>query len=68
LEYWTYNPLNGKLGIPIRLKGKDEDSFGNFEIQARASDINDAIEPDNSFSEKVTFGISIGLPFNSLIN
>lgn len=62
-----FDPLNGKLGIPVRLKGKGDNSFVNFEIQARAIDMNNTVMPDKSISKKTTYGISVGLPFSSLI-
>lgn len=62
-----YGPLNGKLGIPVKLKGKDDDSFVNFELQARATDLRNTISPEKSRSEKITYGISIGVPFSSMI-
>lgn len=63
-----FNPLNGKIGIPVRLKGKGDDSFVNFELQARLSDITDTMEPDKSHSKKTTYGVSVGLPFSSILN
>ncbi len=67
-NFGDYNPLNGKIGIPVRLKGKDDDSFVNFELQVRATDINGTMDPDKSLSKKTTYGISVGLPFSSFVN
>jgi hypothetical protein len=61
--FGSYNPTNLKLGIPIRLNDKDGDPTVTFELQARFADIQNKIgQKDNSF------GISVGLPFSSILN
>jgi hypothetical protein len=66
-NFGHYNPLNGKFGIPIRLNDKDGDPTVNFEIQVRAFDMRHNIQPDKSFGKKTSVGLSVGLPFSSLI-
>jgi hypothetical protein len=66
-NFGTYDPLNGKLGIPIRLNDKDGKPSINLEIQLKASDLGDDIQPDKSFSKKASVGISVGFPFASLL-
>lgn len=66
-NFGKYNPLNGKLGIPIRFNDKEGDPTVNFEIQIRTFDMNNSIDPEKSFGKKLSAGISVGLPFSSVI-
>lgn len=62
----SYKPLNVTVGIPITLKGKDDD-YVNLQILAKWNDANNTINSDR-FDKKVNIGISVGLPFTSIIN
>jgi hypothetical protein len=63
----TYNSLNGKFGIPIRFNDNKGDPTVNIELQLKSQDLFNKAFPNKAFWEKASFGISIGLPFNSLI-
>lgn len=66
-SFGPYNPLNGRVGIPIRLNDKDGDPTVNFEFQWRMFDLSNQVASDKSLGDKSSFGISVGLPFSSLI-
>lgn len=66
-NFGPYNPMNGRLGIPIRLNDQDGEATVNFEIQLRASDMTGQIQPEKSFGKKASVGVSVGLPFSSFI-
>jgi len=57
------NKMNLRFGLPFLLKGKDKDSPVNFEVQFKLNDI--ATWTDDS--KKYSVGISVGLPFSSII-
>ncbi|TMI94617.1 MAG: hypothetical protein E6H08_08385 [Bacteroidetes bacterium] len=66
-SFGQYNPLNGKLGFPIRFNDKDGDPTVNFEVQVKTFDMTDKIVTDKSLIKKTSIGLSVGLPFNSII-
>jgi hypothetical protein len=55
--------VNVKVGLPFILKGKDEESAVNFELQFKMKDV----YRWTSDKQKFSFGISVGLPFSSLL-
>jgi len=55
--------VNLKFGLPFLLKGKDEDSPVNFEVQFKLNDI----YRWTSTVKKYSVGISVGLPFSSVL-
>jgi len=66
-NFGMYNPLNAKVGIPIRFNDKDGNAKVNFEIQLRSNDISNETQPGKTFWQKSTIGLSVGLPFSSLL-
>jgi hypothetical protein len=65
--FLTYDPLNVKVGVPFNLKGKDEETKVNFELQFKWNDVGDDILPEKSLSEKMVVGISIGVPLTGTL-
>jgi hypothetical protein len=65
-QYGVFNPTNLKLGIPFRLNDSEGDPKINFELQMRTEDFTSQ-ENSDSFLSKSSIGISVGLPFSSLI-
>lgn len=65
--FGNYDPLNLKLGLPIRLNDKDGKPTVNFEIQYKVADISNRLTSGKSWGEKSTIGLSVGLPFNSIL-
>ncbi len=61
----VYNPLNVTVGIPVTLPGEDDNTKVNFEVQAQFNDLTNDINPDETWSEKLTVGISVGVPLTS---
>lgn len=66
-NFGYYNPSNARIGLPIKASGKKDDSPVNFELQVRAFDILGEIQPDKDVVEKLSVGISVGLPFGNKI-
>lgn len=66
-NFGKFDPLNGKIGVPIRLNDKDGDPNVNFEIQVRTFDLANSVASDKSIGKKTSVGISVGLPFSSVI-
>ncbi len=66
--FGKYDPKNLKIGFPMVFQGKDEDSKINIELQLMANDI-EALQNQESkkFNDIFQIGISIGLPFSSII-
>lgn len=60
-----YDPLNIKLGVPVSLKGKDDETKVNFELQFKWNDYGNNIFPEKSRSDKFVIGLSIGIPLIS---
>lgn len=65
--FGKYDPLNLEFGIPIRLNDKDGDPTVNFKLQYKVADVTGRIIKDKSWGEKSTLGLSVGLPFSSII-
>jgi hypothetical protein len=63
----NYDPLNLKIGIPVTLPGKDDETKVNFEVQFKWTDINNGIYPDKTMAEKFLIGLSVGVPLTSKI-
>lgn len=61
------NPVNSILGFPITMTGQKNDKKVNVEIQFRYNDIFKKTEPDLTFKKQFTAGISLALPFGSII-
>lgn len=64
-HFGSYDPMNVKLGIPVSLAGKDENSPVNFELQFKWNDYFNDIYPNKSRSEKFVIGLSVGIPLTS---
>lgn len=62
-----YNPLNVEVGIPFTLQGEDDNTKASFEIQAKFNDLNNDINSDETWREKFTVGVSIGVPLTSQV-
>jgi len=67
MNFGEYNPSTLKIGIPIKLQGKDKDKVINLELQAKMFDVTNTYKPEDSFTKKLSMGISVGLPFSSMI-
>lgn len=63
----SYHALNGRLGIPIRLNDKEGKAKVNFEVQLRTTDMNDSANKGSTFWERSAIGLSVGLPFTSVL-
>ncbi len=66
-SFGKYDPLNAKIGVPIRLKNQEGKTNVNFELQVRFADLSNSIKPDKSRGDKTSIGVSVGLPFSSLL-
>lgn len=60
------NSFNGRIGIPIKQKGKGEDNIINFELQGKFFDLGGKIQPHKAVFEKFSLGLTVGLPFGSV--
>jgi hypothetical protein len=69
IEHYTgnYHPINIKFGVPFALKGKDDDTKANFELQVKLNDISNSAFPEKSVKNKMIFGLSVGIPLTSKI-
>lgn len=65
--FGDYKSLNAQLGFPMIFEGKDNDSKVNVEFQLKSTDLNNIVKPDKDFKDKFSIGISVGLPFSSII-
>ena len=60
------NSFNGRIGIPIKQKGKGEDNIINFELQGKFFDLGGKIQPHKAVFEKFSLGLTVGLAFSSI--
>jgi hypothetical protein len=67
-SFGTYDPLNARIGIPVRLKNQEGKTNVNFELQLRMFDLSNSVNPDKSRGDKTSVGVSVGLPFTSILN
>jgi hypothetical protein len=66
-NFGKYNPLNGKIGFPMRFKDSEGEPTINLELQLRSIDLSGSLYKDKSFREKSAIGISVGVPFSAFI-
>ncbi|MDP4218364.1 MAG: hypothetical protein Q8927_19370 [Bacteroidota bacterium] len=66
-NFGTYRPLNLVAGMPLKLSGQSASNPVNLEIQLSFKDINNTVFPGQKTWDKASVGISVGLPFDSII-
>ena len=62
-----YDITNITAGIPIFLKGQEKDKGVNVELQARWFDVTQSLPGNLSLKERFSFGLSLALPFGSIL-
>ena len=66
-NFGQYNPLNGTIGVPIVLINKNSNPSVNFEFDVHYFDLTDSILPYTKIGDKVSIGITMGVPFSKII-
>jgi len=67
-DFGSYNATNIKAGMPLFLKGKEEDKGVNVEFQLKLADVGSTLPTKLSSEDKLSFGLSVAIPFGSALN
>lgn len=66
-HFGEYNALNAVIGIPVVLIDKETAPAANFHFQVRYFDIGGQIQPLKSWKDKLSVGMTLGVPFSKII-
>lgn len=66
-NFGEYNVLNAFVGIPIVLIDKETAPAATFHFQVRYFDISNQVMPSKSWKDKLSVGMTLGVPFSKII-
>ncbi|NOS94448.1 MAG: hypothetical protein HOP30_21245 [Cyclobacteriaceae bacterium] len=65
VESDIYRPKSYEIGLPVKIAGKEKPI--NIQPFVRVFDFKNEVKPNKSLEEKMTIGVTIGLPFSSIL-
>jgi hypothetical protein len=66
-NFGRYNARNFVLGFPVVLIDKETNPAANFHFQIRYADAGNAVRPATPAKDKISVGLTVGVPFSKII-
>lgn len=66
-NFGQHNSLSAVLGLPIVLIDREANPSANFQFQLRYADIGNKVAPSKPLKDKLSVGLTVGVPFSKII-